>query len=689
MSPSLFDQQQYYLEQQHQMRQKALQQAVKLSGRESKGMLAWKAILVDGNGKPIMPKPPVSRSGWDIPKEATFLKTLLSGVIGDERPFHGRDKQQNKLMADAVSSRGSNKRFQAKVAAETDIANNYWGYRGVLQPEYDLLEPYTLLDVEAIYFNALKRMRSLCFRNGVEWVGESDPFVRYIRKRTDQIGYVMGTTFEQHLKEVLWHLLVCSNCIVVKIRDKEKSGGYSNEKNSNKTPVAGYTIVPPHTIFPYMDGFGQIAWWRRFYKDGRPYRDYLPEDLIHLRWDVKPGHIYGTPRVYSVRDDIYALRRLEENNELLLIRHLFPLFHIKVGNEKEPVEYLPDGGSEVDVVRANIENMPKEGIFVTDHRVEVDVKGAEGKGIDPQPLIEHYKKRVYVGLGTSPIDLGEGDTTNHATADNISQNMKDRIKDDLTTFGSMVKMNYVKEMFEESSQEHLSVQNAVSDVSLAFHEIDVDGQIKLETHATNQYTNGVIDLPEARRVARRNKLTKEQETEMHFSRQTMVLEKFRAKTQKDLLQMKLDGTAKVAMHTAAMEHGGTKTTHVKKSNAKTGASVSRMVKEPTSHGRKMLSNLVQPENQHGKNLDPHKAKSSEDPDLVKALLDELQEALQDLTESGSLTAARWQEESGKVIDELLPENPQLGTSLKSAAKFGMDGDLLPSLILAALSLEAN
>ena len=662
-----------------QCRRDTLLRAPKLTSKQARELTIWREVN-DAHGNPIPTRTPDVK----VKKNAAgpAIPDVSGQVIHDARP-----KSLGKVSGtDKVQSASSNKNFQNKVAAETDIANNYWGYRGILQPEYNLLEPYTLLDVEGIFLNALKRMHALSFRNGVEWVAEKEANVKYIKKRTEVLGYVMGTTFEQHLKEVLWHLLICSNCIVVKIRDTSKSGGTANAKNGNKVPVAGYTIVPPQTIFPYMDGFGQIAWWRRFYKDGRPYRDYLPEDIVHYRWDVKPGHLFGCPRVYSVRDDIYALRRLEENAELLLMRHLFPLFHIKVGSDAFLVEFLPDGSSELDAVRMAIQNMPKEGVLVTEHRVEVDVHGAEGKGIDPHPLIDHYKSRVYIGLGVSSIDVGEGDTANHSTADNVSQNLKDRVKADMATFGSMVKMNVVKEMFEEHPDEKISVQNAVADVSLATHEIDVDAQIKLETHAANMYNTGIHTRTEARKQARKNPLTKEQESDLHFNAETMTQEKFRAKTQKELLQMKNEATSKVAMHSALVEHGGTKTTHVKKGNSKTGTSQSRMVKEPTEHGRRLLSNLVQPENQHGKNLDPHKAKSSEDPALAQAITDRLLEAHEALVAADELTLEHWQEEVEKILAELIPDNSALQVKARSASLLGIDGDLLPSLLAAALSL---
>ena len=605
----------------------------------------------------------------------------LSDNLLTWRPMEDRFRpainSKSKTVTDRVSNimkHSSAKRVYNKIAYETDVLNSYWGFRGIIESEYDLLEPYTLLDVEAIFYNALRRQHSLMFRNGVEWVGEEPDKVDYIHKRCNQFGFMMGQTFETFLKEVLWNLLVCSNCIVAKIRDEEASGGTKSKKNDNKTPVAAYIILPPHTIFPFLDGRGHIEFWRRFYKDGRPYRDYDPEDIIHWKWDVKPGHIYGTPRSIPVRDDIYALRRLEENIELLLVHHLFPLFHVKVGTETQPVDYLPDGASEIDVVRAAIMNMPKEGVFVTDHRVEIEVHGAKGEGLDPMPILEHFKKRVYIGLGISSLDVGESDTSNRSTADNVSQNLKDRVKADLSLFGSMVKMQILRDLFTESSQ-NWNIQDAVAVVGLAFQEIDVDNQIKLENHAANMFNNHVIDQDEARKRGRMNPLKAEQQKKMHFDKHVAGLENLKTRN-----QMKLqEAAAEQSTKQAAVSAAATQKTTVKRANSKTGASHTKTVEEPTSHGKKLLSNLVQPANQHGKNLDPHKAKSSADPAILRLIYDELMEARTKLIDSQMLDFITWRTAAAAVIDQHITD-PVLNAELKNASALSYDEDLLPILL---------
>ena len=237
-------------------------------------------------------------------------------------------------------------------------------------------------------------------------MGDNQDFVQYIERRMKQFGYMMNQKFLMFLKEVLFDLMVSSNCIVVKIRDAEASGGYANDKNRNLVPVAGYKVVPTQTIFPFLDGKGRIEKWRRFFGMGRPFRDYPVEDVIHFHWDRKPGHLFGTPRHVSFRDDIFALRRLEENIELLMVHHLFPLFHVAVGTPEAPCQYTTEGMSEIDKIRMLIQEMPKEGVFVTDERVKIEVHGAAKEGIDPIHPAGLQAPHLY-RMGVSPIDLDE------------------------------------------------------------------------------------------------------------------------------------------------------------------------------------------------------------------------------------------------------------------------------------------
>jgi hypothetical protein len=91
----------------------------------------------------------------------------------------------------------------------------------------------------------------------------------------------------------------------------------------------------------------------------------------------------------------------------------------------------------------------------------------------------------------------------------------------------------------------------------------------------------------------------------------------------------LENQKELAKH-AAKEQGATarhaassiKTTKVTRKFA-SGGSHTKEISEPTSAAKRAVATKMQPTNQHGKNLDPHKARSSQDPELSRALHDSL------------------------------------------------------------------
>lgn len=628
----------------------------------------------------VMRMLPFDSSGKQIAPDVDGIKrrTLNPGEL-TWKPASGRLRETDS------KSISSNKTLSSKLDKETDVLNSYWGYYGILEPEYDLLEPYTIVDTESYLKQAVLRKHSLMFRNGFEFTGENNPTIKYIKDRTDQIGFMMGTTFENFLKEVLNNLLLCSNCVVIKIRDEECSGGVRNLKNNNKVPVAGYKIVPPQTIFPVMDGKGKILVWRRLFKDGRPWRDYPLDDVIHFFWDRKPGHVFGTPRTVAVRDDIYALRRLEENVELLMITHLFPFWHVAIGTEDRPCQYYPDGTSEIDYIRMLIMNMPKEGVFVSDHRVKVEVKGSEGKGLDPSPILEHFKKRVFTGLGVSPMDMGEADSGNRSTADNVSQNLKDQIKSDLNWFVSQVKMLILKELFQES-RTALSVQNAIAEINLEFHEIDTDSQIKMETHASQLYANHGITQTEYRKKLKKKPLEEKENKDTHFEQHVVGLEKVRHRQQKELVKLNHENSLEsTKVGAKAQGKGPTKKTTTSKSKSASGGTTHKVVvEEPARGAQASAANQTRPTNQHGKNLDPHKAKSGLDPEEMRSLYDELLLLKNELAASGKPTLTEWKIASESLINAAAEGKDEIFKSrLHTSVYLSNDADMLWTLLQSA------
>lgn len=600
-----------------------------------------------------------------------------------ERLLTGKDAEDASKVFDPDYAKG-------KVRKNADYVGTYNNFNGILRPEYDMLECFVIYDTEAYVKRAIGRRLDLMFRNGYEIGTDLDQDmeqgqtnVDYIYKRLNTLEYITNEPTDAFFKKILFNLLLGSNCFLRKIRDAKVSDGKKSEKNSNRNPVAFYQLIPSHSILPYFEK-GVIKHWRRFYDTGAPWEDFTLEEIIHLKWDVKPGHVYGTPRTVGVRDDIYALRRFEENIELLFVNHLFPLFHVKIGNEKAPCWYGPNGESEIDTIRYQTETMPKEGVFVTDDRVSVDVVGAEGRSLEFKDFLLHLKSRVFTGLGVSGIDMGEGADATRATADNISQNLKDTVKADMESFGDIVRMNFFKEWFTEANYS-VSIQKAVATTKLIFHEIDLDNLIKEQNHILNLYNAHLLTEPEARKKLKKPPMTKPDKKMTHYYEHVrdlvIVTAEAKAnadvKAQEKLLPMQAEHQEKMTGHKVTeiqAQHGlehkkmqahvakaeaSTKLTHAKAKLASIqGANPTGAVKKATP-SMKVGRNRSTPSNQHKVNPGPTRAKSSRE-EFQGLLSDALLSEWNSNNES-----ATWSIRSGQVVDKVLadfetrhPENPE-------------------------------
>lgn len=594
--------------------------------------------------------------------------------------------------------------IKVKVKANADYVGTYNNFNGILRPEYDMLECFTIYDTEAYVKQAITRKLALLFRNGYEITTDLDQDIDqgqkntdYIYKRLNTLEYVSNEPTSAFFKKILFNLLLGSNCFLRKVRDEDLSAGVRNKgiknlpDNKNRIPVAFYQLIPSNAILPYFEK-GVIKHWRRFYETGAPWEDFTLEEIIHLKWDLKPGHVYGTPRTVGVRDDIFALRRFEENIELLFVNHLFPFFHVKIGNEKAPCWYGPNGESEIDTIRYQIETMPKEGIFVSDARVEVDVIGAEGRSLETKDFLAHLKSRVFTGLGVSGIDMGEGADATRATADNISQNLKDSVKSDMESFGDIVRMNFFKEWFLEANYS-VSVQKAVSTTKLIFHEIDLDNLIKEQTHIQNLYNGHLLTETEARKKLKRPPMTKADKKLTHYHEHILDLviktaeakSNAEVKAQEKLLPMQAEHQEKMTGHKVGemqmqhkLEHkkmeshvakaqASTTLTHAKaKLAAVVGANPTGAAKKATPSGKTTKTKL-QPSNQHKVNPGPTRAKSSKE-EFGEELYDRLSSLISTMHEDGD-PSNKWPEASARAIDSVLEsfetkalENPEDATN---------------------------
>jgi len=373
--------------------------------------------------------------------------------------------------------------------------------RGAFIPsEYDLTEIGRIEDTDSYVRQAFDKKTALMFKEGWDLVGKNLQTTKYINARFAQIARATNNSTDSLLRSIGSGLVRRSNAFLVKVRKLESSGGKVRQtpgNNKKLQPIAGYFVLPAETMECKFEG-NKIVMWRQKMPDGQ-YVEHSPENIVHIFYDRKEGFVFGTPTLVPVIDDIRALRKIEENIELLVYQHLFPMFQYKVGTKEHPCGTTEDGLKEIEVVKREIQFMPSEGGIVTPERHEIIAIGAEGRALRAEGYLEHFKKRVFSGLGVSAVDMGEGETANRATADNMSRNMVDSVKDLQQVMEALVTDIIINELLLESTfgDDVLDEENRVS---LRFKEIDLEAQIKVANHYTDLFTKNVITFDEARRL---------------------------------------------------------------------------------------------------------------------------------------------------------------------------------------------
>lgn len=430
-------------------------------------------------------------------------------------------------------------------------------------PEYNLMELGVIEDVESYVRQAFQKKTALMFKEGEEYSGKNKDVITYIKRRIQQIEHVSGVSWRQLLRDTGYALISRSNFFWVKVRNEDASGG---RNIAGVPPVAAYFGMGAENVEVKKNDQGKVVKYRQRMPDGR-IREFSPRDVIHFFAYRKPGFTFGTPQIVPVKEDIRALRRIEENVELLIYQTLFPIFQYKVGTENRPASdvRLSDGTimSEVDYVRMQIAEMPAEGGIVTPERHEIQFIGAEGKALKAKEYLDYFKTRVFTGLGVSAVDMGEGDTANRATADSLSKTLIDSVKDFQDIMEEFINKEVIKELLLESNF-NFDVFDPENIVQFFFKEIDIEQQMKKNTNAQVLYNGNIIDVDEARDVAGYEPITQEQEQKMFVDR--VELRKLQAQAD---TQMEIAKIGAAARASSSASSGSAANNSAKNSNAPT------------------------------------------------------------------------------------------------------------------------
>lgn len=482
---------------------------------------------------------------------------------------------------------------------------------GWIKPEYDLVEPYRIIDTESFANQAVKKKVALAFKHGYEFTSKNKKALRYLRLRLSQIAFVSKLPTELMVRKLFRDLVTCHNAFLVKVRDEKASGGRKRKILGGKDvkPVAAYFPAHPSTMQPQVKD-DKIIQWRQVLPDGR-YRLFAAEDVIHFTVDKKQGFYYGTPLTVSVADDIRALRKLEENIEMMLYQYLFPLFHYQVGTDEAPAGTTEDGQDEIEVVQSQLQEMTAEGGIVTPHRHKIELLGIKGKQMTAEGYLKHFLNRVLGGLGVSSIDVGIADTTNRNTGESLSRALIDGVKDIQLVLKHGVQEEIVSELLLESTFTDLNtLLDEENQVKLSWREIDHDYLVKMENHWLDTFLKNGISISELRQKLGMDPLRPEDGDPIWDEMYWNLIEKPKA-----LIQAVDEPWSPAALELARSKGSAVNEPDLEKSKQemmkreqalKKVSSPSGGTKKTSSSPKTNISRKVKPKNQHGSSVPTRK-----------------------------------------------------------------------------------
>lgn len=369
---------------------------------------------------------------------------------------------------------------------------------------YDFDRIIKAADTDSFVKQAFLKYKELLWKEGWDLVGENDESVDYIYERIDYMEFAMGRPFQDLLYEIGDQLIRFGNCFLAKARGDLNPYFPTNLNPPNgKDPIVGYYVIPAETVEILRNSHNKVLGYRQrvdnlvdSFKNQRTPR-WKAEDVIHFSVDKKPGRAFGTPFVVSVLDDVIALRQMEEDIQNLVHQELFPLYKYKVGTPEHPAE--PD---EVMQAANELASLRSDGGLVLPDRHDVEVIGSEGNSLDASDYLRHFLTRVTTGLGLSAHHLGiMNESGNRSVTDRLDIALYDKIKGYQKYVSDVIRLQILSELLLEGGYDpivHPLVQGESDRVEFRFREIDVDTQVKKETHALQKYAAGAITLAELR-----------------------------------------------------------------------------------------------------------------------------------------------------------------------------------------------
>jgi len=407
-------------------------------------------------------------------KEESNQDLLIDGTLKDKKEVNDpTSKFVNIRYTNSIAKRYSEHQFKNTIFYPS---------------EYDLKMIANAVMIDGILQRTVNVYVEQILKNGYELTSKKPPIQDHVNKRINEIQNLTGITYLETISQVSRQLVTYGNAYLIKVRSYEKSqfGNKYDWHGKTLDPIVGLFLADASTVKIGLNKNDEVTYFLQ--NINGKLQDWPASDVIHFTYNKIPGTITGRSNIISVLDDVRALRKLEEELEILGFQYAIPLYLYKVGTKE-----IPAAIGEINNVKSTIDNMPSYGMLVVPGHHTVEVPTNNNSPLDLISYVNHFKQRVLGGLGVSPIAIGESNSSNRNTSEILDLSMQAIT----VSYQQIIKARFEMELIQELLLD--GGFNKIDDkLELNFPEIDLENQIKKETHIIAKFQNNLITRSEAR-----------------------------------------------------------------------------------------------------------------------------------------------------------------------------------------------
>ena len=357
-----------------------------------------------------------------------------------------------------------------------------------VSPDYDLDMVSHVIQIDGIVNRSISVFAEQIMKNGFEYHSKNDKVQEHLKRRITEIENFTNISFNELMTDVSRQLVSYANCYIIKVRqnDTSKYGKPYTLYGKNQKPIVGFFIAEATTMRVGVNATGQVVEYKQTV--GGASKTWDARDVIHFTYNKIPGTFTGKTPILTILDDVRALRKLEEEVEILGFQYSIPLYLYKVGNKD-----IPAAPGEIAEAAAHVNNMPAYGMLVVPGHHTIEVPSNSNTPVDIMQFIQHFKSRIYSGIGVSSVAMGEAGTSNRNTSEVLDGSLQNITKSYQNILKYTTQLEILREFLLDGGFDPL-----IEQYEFNFPEIDLENQIKKENNIIQKWQNNLISREEAR-----------------------------------------------------------------------------------------------------------------------------------------------------------------------------------------------